>query len=99
MSEPESALVHHLAAREHTFIKLDRADSIASVKSWQSPPELSPTAPLARAISRDRAKSGDRMSKELNALNKRQLGNSAYSACGISQLSQNLGEASSCITA
>ena len=52
MSEPESAIVHHLAAREQTFIKLDRSDSIAFVKSWQSPPELSPTAPLARAISR-----------------------------------------------
>lgn len=52
MSRPKSALVHYLAARDRTFIKLGRADSIAFVKSWQSPPELSPTAPLARAISR-----------------------------------------------
>jgi hypothetical protein len=52
MSQPESAIVHHLAAREHTFIQLDRTDSIAFVKSWQSPLELSPTAPLARAILR-----------------------------------------------
>jgi uncharacterized protein (DUF1778 family) len=52
MSQPESALVHHLAARAHTFIKLDRSDSIAFINSWQSPPPMSPTAPLARAISR-----------------------------------------------
>jgi|GEM_PF-6483098 len=52
MSQPESAIVHHLAAQEHTFIKLDRADSIAFVKFWQSPPPMSPTAPLVRAMSR-----------------------------------------------
>jgi uncharacterized protein (DUF1778 family) len=36
---------------EHTVIKLSRADSIAFVESWQSPPELAEDAPLARAIS------------------------------------------------
>jgi hypothetical protein len=60
MSQPESALVHHLAARAHTFIKLGRADSIAFIKSWQSPLELSPTAPLARAILRYKQSQGMR---------------------------------------
>ena len=41
-----------------TVIKLGRADSIAFVESWQSPPELREDAPLARAISRYKQSQG-----------------------------------------
>ncbi len=40
------------SVRRKTVIKLGRADSIAFVESWHSPPELRENAPLARAILR-----------------------------------------------
>ncbi len=79
------------------MVDLTRSNRSREPLPWRI--EIAPSGTIGTGDFALQAKSGDRMSKELNALNKRQSGNSARAVCGISRLSQNLGEASSCITA